>query len=999
LLVQDAKFLTEYKKLNPDQKAAVDAIFGPVMVFAGPGTGKTRVLTLRIANIIRTEAAKPDEILAITFTEAGAFTMRRRLMDLIGAEGARVNIHTFHGFCNRVLQEFPLSFPHIVGSVAATEGDSISLLRKVLDEGEFLVIRPRKSPYYYLSAVKSAIDALRRQGVRSAQYKKVAEEEISKINREVANASADLDEEHSSVARKLISAQKNLDVAMAYEMYEQKKKEAGVYDYADMILEVGEAMVADKNLSAELRERFQFILVDEHQDTNDAQNKILDLLVSGVDDPNLFVVGDSMQAIYRFQGASVENFLHLKHRYPRAQIISISDNYRSHQNILDYAERLVIRDEVPRTPLVAKGEVEKRPVRVVRAKDIQDEKIWVVAEIKKFLQQGIPAEEIALLYRTNEEGREWSQVLNYSGIANSLESSTELFADTDVARLKRILLAVEEPLNDGRLFPYLLQDFLNCEPLDVFVGLGLAQKEGRSLWRAIVNYSSLQKSFLRPEPLSRAVNILSQVITTFESDGAQAGLQAAMTKTGLLPLVLSREDALERAEKFSFLFDEAAAVDAVGTKLGARPITALLQRLEILEEHKTLRGGTRSGRAGRVRLMTSHGSKGQEFRVVFIVNAREGHWSGKRANPVKIDLLPVPGFPGVAAGEEAQKIEDEKRLFYVAATRAKEHLIMTYAAVNEDGSEQAPTQFLLDLPDNLAAQEEAVLSEQERQEFQTVRLGGHTMPKTSGLGDTQYISELLDQRGISPTHLNSFLDCKWKYFFVNLLCVPQPVEPHLQFGTAIHFALQSLYKHEPRISKSAFVEVFVKKMENAAISSSRKKDYVEYGKKILSAYYEQAKQSPFWKLPVLVEKGLEAILPDGTKITGKLDKVELLPSGGGIVVDYKTGKPKTLNAILGKTKDESGPNIYRQVVFYKLLADLQKNSSWYFESGRVEFIESLKGNKFIAHKLEINSQETKELEEQIMDMARQVRELSFWNDYRCEDKKCEYCALRSAMAN
>jgi DNA helicase-2/ATP-dependent DNA helicase PcrA len=994
--VEQTKFLEEYKRLNPGQKAAVDTINGPVMVFAGPGTGKTRVLTLRIANIIRTGAAKADEILAITFTEAGAFTMRRRLMDLIGAEGARVNIHTFHGFCNRVIQEFPLSFPHIVGSVAATEGDAVSILRQVLDEGDFLSIRPRKSPYHYLSALQSAIGTLKREGVRPLQYKDVAKEAIRKAQKLVNEAQSGLKKEQTEAQRELSKAQKNFDLALAYEAYEEKKKAESFYDYSDMILEVAEAMAVDKNLRGELQERFQFILVDEHQDTNDAQNRILDLLTEDVEQPNLFVVGDDMQAIYRFQGASVENFLHLKRRYPNAQAISISENYRSHQTILDYAHRLAVENEVPRARLTAKGEIPASPVRIIRASDPQEEKAWVVKEIKRFIEAGVPAEEVALLYRTNEEGREWAGILEHSGLPVSLESASQLFADPDVLRLKRILLAAENPNDDGRLFSYLLQDILGCEPLDVFLALKTAQENRRSLWQTAMSSAHNPTNASKPENLRSAAAVLSKIVRTFESDGAQAGLQAAITETNLLPLLLSRPDALERAEKFSFLFDEAAAVDTLGTRLG-RPLSALMKRLEILEEHKTARGGAHAARVGRVRLMTSHGSKGQEFRAVFITNVREGHWSGKRANPTKIDLLEMPEFPGVRGGDEAQRLDDEQRLFYVAATRAKEHLIMTYAAVNADGNEQTLTQFLLDLPEGLAVNESVLLSDEEKLAFEKQRLGGGEKNNSIGLRDPQYICELLDKRGISPTHLNSFLTCKWKYFFVNLLRVPQPVEPHLQFGTAIHGALQALYENDPRISKSEFVSVFEKQMDRAAIPDARKKDYIDYGKELLSLYYEQAKNTSAWNLPVLCEIKLDAVLPDGTKITGKLDKVELLPGGGGVVVDYKTGKPKTLNAILGKTKDESGPGIFRQAVFYRMLADMQKNSSWHFSGGRIEFIESLEDGKLISHNLDIKPEEVKEVEGQILQMAKEVRELSFWEDYHCEDKKCEYCALRRAM--
>jgi len=995
--VKDEKFLAEYSRLNKGQKAAVDALLGPVAVFAGPGTGKTRVLTLRIANLIHKGVSKPEEILAITFTESGSYTMRKRLLDLIGPEASKVNIHTFHGFCNRLIKEFPLFFPRIIGSSAMTDGEEIVFLRKVLDEGDFLAVRPPKDPYNYLNALRSGMNSLKKEGVGFEEYKEIAQSHLRIAEKELAEGGFKFKKDENAANKKLSKAQKNLDLANVYESYESLKDKERRYDYADMIMEVARALEKEKSLRLEVQERFQFLLVDEHQDTNDAQNKILDLICEGQDSPNLFVVGDDMQAIYRFQGASVANFLHLKNKYPETLLLSIADNYRSHQNILDYAQSLVIENEVSRARLTSASAVPISPIKIAETKNQEDEKYWVAGEIKRLISSGVPPEEIAVLYRTNEEGRNWSKFLADFNVPVSLESASEIFSDADVVRLKRIILAAENPNDDGLMFSYLVQDFLHTDSLDVFLALGAALKEKRTLWQVVKNPEGLLDKLANKDSLLKAVELISEVIKVFESDGAQLGLREALSSTGLLSLVLSREDGLEKAEKFSTLFEEAAMVDSRG--FSGRVLPEFIKRLNILEEHKATRGGARSSRPGRVRLMTAHGSKGQEFEVVFVVNCLEGVWSGKRVNASKIELLEVAGHPGVTEeGEDSGKIEDEKRLFYVATTRAKKELVFSFCSKDKDGNEKSVSQFLLDLPEGLASKIEPEFTETDKKHFiqEVLGRGFGKKEKISSLRDPAYISELLDLRGISPTHLNAFLSCKWKYFFGSLLRVPAPKEPHLVFGTAVHLALQQMYSAgRPPIEE--VVNVFRKEMEKAAILPSRKKDYIAKGERIIRQYRDFVSRLPSWGLDVLLEKKMEGVLEDGTKINGNLDKVEL-SAEGGVVVDYKTGQPKTLNDLLGKTKNEGGPGVFRQLAFYRLLCEKQTRPEWVFAGARVEFLESLdKNEKLTSHQLPITTQEAKEVEGAVLDMAKEVRELSFWNDYQCEDEECEYCALRRAM--
>jgi len=384
-------FETRYAALNAEQKEAVDAIEGPVMVIAGPGTGKTEVLTLRIANIVRHGAA-PEKILALTFTESGAVSMRRRLSEFLGQEAYRVEISTFHGFGNRLIRDYPDYFPDIVGAVSITDIDQIGIVQKLIDTIDLSKLRPFGDSYYYLKDILHALDELKKQGVSPEQFSKIAadEKEVFYANPDLYNTAGKYEGKmkgkYDAGAKRV---EKNLELVRVYEAYQAALRAAKQYDYSDMIMYVALALEKNEDFQKVLGATYDYFLVDEHQDTNDAQNKIIEFLADGGDDvprttyqvPNLFVVGDEKQAIFRFQGASLENFHYFKNRYKNVKLISLRNNYRSTQAILNAAQSVSPRE----TELVAKAGHVERPANlaVLSAPDV--EYYFIARKIKELL--------------------------------------------------------------------------------------------------------------------------------------------------------------------------------------------------------------------------------------------------------------------------------------------------------------------------------------------------------------------------------------------------------------------------------------------------------------------------------------------------------------------------------------------------------------------------------------------------------------------------------------
>ncbi|MEK7513136.1 MAG: UvrD-helicase domain-containing protein, partial [Patescibacteria group bacterium] len=284
-------FESLYARLNHAQKEAVDAIEGPVMVVAGPGTGKTQVLTLRIANILRLTDVEPKNILALTFTESAAISMRRRLAEIVGSPAYSVVISTFHGFCNDIIKNYPEEFPRIVGSEHITEVDQIAVVEDILRGAALVELKPFGDPFYYLRSIAARINTLKREGVDAGRFQEIVKEErkaFDALPEKLHGNGAHAGNMKGEFRRLLRKIEKNRELALVYAEYERRLAESRRYDYNDMIMEVLRALERNENLLLAFQEQHQYLLVDEHQDTNNAQNRIMELLASFHENPNLF---------------------------------------------------------------------------------------------------------------------------------------------------------------------------------------------------------------------------------------------------------------------------------------------------------------------------------------------------------------------------------------------------------------------------------------------------------------------------------------------------------------------------------------------------------------------------------------------------------------------------------------------------------------------------------------------------------------------------------------
>lgn len=1054
-LVAMDTFEARYKALNPEQREAVDALAGPVMVIAGPGTGKTEILGMRVANIIRTTDTPPDHILALTFTEAGAINMRKRLVELIGQDAYRVEISTFHGFANRVIRDFPDYFPHVIGGTSITEIDQVKILRKLIDAATMKTLKPFGDRYYYLRDIMAKINELKRQGVTPTEFAKIAVEakktffENPDLINEKGKYEGKMKTKYETPAKHV---ERNIELAEIYANYQKAILAANQYDFSDMIMYVAQALESDKILLHVLQDAYEYYLIDEHQDTNDAQNKIIELL-AGDDDaksagPNLFVVGDEKQAIFRFQGASLENFRYFEKRYKNVKLISLRNNYRSTQAILNAAQEVSPREDGKELKAMAGHKEMPANLVAVSAPDV--EYYFIARKIKELIEGGaggkekVKPEQIAVLYHENRDVEPLARMLEKEKVPFNIESNQDVLGDIEIKKLIRILRAVEQFGSDFALAEALHVDFIGLEPMDIYRLTSFAFKYrtpagGRAKLYDVLSSDALTaQAGLTPAGQKAALTFfhnLSAWKRAAKNAGAADAFAMIVRDSGFLANVLQNDSATEKLAKLHALFD---LLKSFIERQKNYTLEDFFTYLDLMEEHDLSVKSTETLRlSDRVRLMTAHRAKGLEFDYVFIANAVDRKWGSRfHRESIRLPDAVYRGLVGVKGSgdgggekdneaEDAERTADERNVFYVALTRARKEVFVSRSLTDRDGKEQLPTQFIAELKPNILAPLDASKYEKDfaahrgEIEFGGAAANGTTdraarMHKTPELQDKKFLNELFEAQGLSVTAINNYLECPWHYFYVNLVRIPEAPNKHLLFGNAVHAALKSYFDGFDAGEKTSAAEArayLVTRFEDALVHEPLKtSDYeeaLEKGRAALPKFYDEyhADWSPKALNEVKID-GVETTKEFGSvKIKGKLDRIEFLDDAGGTrdavhkaltkvrVIDYKTGKPKSRNDIEGNTKTSDG-GYKRQLVFYKILLD--KEGKHDMQEGIIQFIEPNDRGKFVREAFEVTPGEVKVLEKLIADVAQEIRDLSFW-DKPCTDPECTYCELRKGM--
>ena len=989
------KFKSTYKQLNLEQKKAVDAIDGPVMVIAGPGTGKTHLLTMRIANILDETDTPPEAILALTFTESAVSSMRKSLTEIIGTPAYHVKITTFHSFANDIIKNYPDDFPDIIGSTNITDVDQVKIIHQIIDNTDFKKIKPFGNWYFYLPSIIKAISELKRQGILPEEFLKIIQKE-EKAFLAIKDLYHESGAHKGKMKGKYIDIQKNIDrnkeLAIVYRDYQSILRKSRFYDYSDMIMQVMLVLESNNDLLLTLQEQYLYILVDEHQDTNSAQNRILELLANYHKNPNLFIVGDEKQAIFRFQGASLENFLYFKNLYKNVKLIALKHNYRSTQAILNAAHDLNSNTN----KLIAKAGHPELPIKFYTFSTPEAEQYFLAKNIKELIEKGKSASQIAVLYRENREVIPIARIFEKVGIPFVIESDQDVLDDEDIKKLLIILKAVQKFGSDPELIELLYVDIFDIPPLDVYKLANLYKKRINP-YDAIRSPEIMKEAGIETiEKLQDLSNKLSIWKNGAHNKNAIQAFEDIVRDSGFLMYILANPSAAEKIVKVHALFDQ---IKSLIKNHKNYTLENFFEYLDVLQEHNvSIRTMGLGQIPGRVRLMTAHKSKGLEFEYVYIINAVNGHWGSRRHHePIKLPRQIYSLLNKINEQLASTSDEDERNLFYVALTRAKKEVLVTYSQRDQDNRDQLPSQFVQEIKTKYIERIDMTQQGIEFDKHKDIEFAP-VLSVASTVKEKEFLNQLFLEHGLSVTALNNYLKCPWKYFYTSLIRIPESPNKHLIFGSAIHSALKSYFDRfmgGKDLKKEYLIQRFAESLAQKPIQEQEYREALNKGKIALSGYYDNYHNS--WRNNILTEFNINGIQIDkDITINGKIDKMEFLsPSNHVNVVDYKTGKPKSRNDIEGYTKNSKG-DYKRQLVFYNLLLNNYQNSKFKMISGEIDFVEPDDKGKYRKELFEIEPKEITELEKQIKVVAKEILHLSFW-DKKCDDPDCYYCKLRRMM--
>ena len=975
-------FTREYNKLNKNQKIATDSIEGPVMVMAGPGTGKTQVLTLRIANIIRKTDTAPSSILALTFTDAAANEMRQRLITLIGQPAYSVQISTFHSFCQSIILENPDLFIVAEETQHLQDLDRTKILQKKIKGNEFSYLKPLNAPFYYVLNIIEKIKTLKREGIDPKEFNQILKEQKKELETQAASLSKTV------LVKQKKDLEKNLDLQKIYSLYQQELTKKGMFDFEDMINWVVDKFEKDPDLLLSYQERLSYLLVDEYQDTNSAQNQLVFKLASYWNEKaNLFVVGDPNQSIYRFQGASLENTKEFVVRFPNSILINLNENYRSPQLLLDSA-RAVIKNNSPKavklkSNLVGRG----KPVNLAHFTHSIFEDYFLSKNIKDLISKGVKPEEVAIIVRHNKDLNDISSALKKFGLPFTIKGTQDLFEQPLVKQLLTFLTIISNSPHEHKdidLFTLLNFDFFEIDPLLILKTAKKASDDKTHL----ASYILSDKNRV-PVKLKNFFTNLNKWQKISANSTLPEFFEKLIQQSGILDHLLKQKNKADDLYQLNMFFTQIKNMAYQDSNLN---LSSFLKNITALKEQKikTTMSSPITLKES-ITLTTIHKAKGLEWNHVYLYRCVDGKWGNSRIR--NLINLP-PNLLEFAVDQDPQ--EEERRLFYVALTRTKKVLNITSAnqySTDYGTQNPLPSSFINEIPSDLTRKVQSSSVENDSKKVIKKLLTPPVITSTT-TKEKEYLSGLAKEIKLSVTALTTFLDCAYKFKLNNLYRLPKAKESYLSFGTAVHTALEK-YHQNPKLK--FLLEQFEKALIKEIITPEDYSARLNHGKKVLTAYHKL--HGPNLKPAHALEKyfgyssGSNCHLGD-ISLVGKVDRIDILDEKEKTakIIDYKTGKPKTKGEIEGTTKPSTG-YLKRQLVFYALLAKLDKHFPLKVIQFELDFVESpFLNDKSGKTTFSVSEKEIEDLKKVIKKASKEIRALRFPRTK--ETSPCHRCEFK-----
>ena len=1011
--------------LNDDQRVAVEHLEDPMLVIAGPGTGKTQIIAARIGNILTTPdtQSQPQNILCLTYTDAGTIAMRKRLLDFMGPMAYRVNIYTFHAFCNEVIQQ-NLDYFGKRTLEPISELETIDLLRELIDNLDKYhpLKRFKNDAYFEVDRLQKLFDLMKREDWTAEHINNSIDSYLADLpNRDEyvykrANAKTgikvgDLKQEQIDGEIKKMETLKA--AAALFPTYQEMMLKRNRYDYSDMILWVIKAFKEDESFLRLYQERYLYFLVDEFQDTNGAQNEILNLISGFWEKPNVFAVGDDDQSIYEFQGARLKNILEFWQKY-RDSITSVvlKENYRSTQAILDVAKTVIDNNNerlinslqelnLDKTLVAARQDKinsAEKPV-IYEFPNIGQEEMWIVEQLEELYNKGIQLSDVAVIYRKHQQADNIINLLDKKAIPYIIRKKVNLLDLPIVQQLLNVLRYLNEETRQAHsgehlLFEIMHYHFVGITPNDILkITTYAGRKDTKKTWREILT-DEFALAELHLENQATVVH-LGRKINDWLSEVHNLTLQMLVEKivneSGLLTYILHNNEKVWLMEVVNTLF---AFIQAESAKRPRLKIADFFEMIKQMESHDIgiPVNKTSSYNEDGVYFTTAHSAKGLEFKYVYLMGCTSDKWEKAKGNTGMYALPDTLTYT-----KDENKIESSRRLFYVALTRAKEFLHLSYARQDNNGRGQEPSQFIAEILDKTDMEiTPASVSNEKLFELNVAALATTEKPVVS-LFDDDFINRVLENYTLSATGLNSYLDCPLSFYYDYILRVPSAKSDSMAFGTAVHYTLNRLFTNMRKAPDQKFpsVDEFLRDFK---FEMYRNKDSftdkqfelrMALGEKLLPEFYNKYHYK--WNKIVVTEYFVKNVEVHGVPINGKLDKIEF--NGTDVnVVDYKTSNPKYAKNEMQPPGDKSpnGGNYWRQIIFYKILLDNNRLQKWNMVSGQIDFIDKdEKTNDFPQWKVAIEKEHIDIVIAQIRDTYDKIMKHQF--NTGCGKPDCYWC--------
>ncbi len=960
-----------FNNLNQQQKQAIVHNKGPLLIVAGAGTGKTTVITKRIAYLIEQKKAKPEEILAVTFTDKAAGEMEERVDRLLPYGYVDLWISTFHSFCERVLRDHALDIGLPTDFKLVDPVTAWMLIRQNLEKFELNYYRPLGNQTKFVYALINHFSRCKDQGVYPQDYLKYADSLKTNLT--------DLKENQEIERLK--------EVATAYHVYQRLLLENNSLDFGDLInyclkLFQERPLILDK-----FRKKFKYILVDEFQDTNWAQYELIKLLA--LPENNLTVCADDDQSIYRFRGASYNNIIQFKKNFPKTKEIFLIENYRSTQNILDLSYKFIKANDPNRLEYVSKIDKKLRAAKKGKGiiehlhfKDLYEETQGVINKIAEIAKENkdISFSDFVILVRANDHANAFTRALERANFPYQFLASRGLYSKPIILDIISYFKLLDDYHESPALYRILNLPFLNIPAQDIAKINQYAKRKTKSLYEALNELPLI--SGISPsaeQSMNLILSLIKKHTELAKNKNVSEILVSFLKDSGYLKYLSDKEsrqqlDLVNQFHQKIKNFEE-ANIDASLKNF----MESLNMELESGEQGK-LNFDPDQG-PDMVRVMTIHSAKGLEFKYVFLVNLVNRRFpTSERRDPIEIPVNLVKDI--IPEGDI--HLEEERRLCYVAMTRAKEKLFLTSADNYGGVRKKKPSRFLMEMgfvkkDDELVVEtvKSVVARKQRRKTIAPLNLPSH----------------------LSFSQLAAFSNCPLQYKFAHVLRVPVRGKAVFSFGKTIHNTLYDFVKLIDRKKNAVQSDLFGSdkqtKQKNKVLglpdlvelykknwiddwyeSKNQKQEYYKLGQKIIKDFYEKFIQEQPKILRINGDSALEISFKfkvAGNTLIGKIDRIDQTKEGIEII-DYKTGKYKE------KLSSENK----QQLLIYQMAAEQAlglkpvKLSYYYLAEG--------KKTSFLG-----NNQDKEKQKQEITAMAEKIKSSSFdaspgWN--------CKFCDFR-----